>query len=122
MVTNISFKFMPYYDHMSPEDYQHFDIWGKLDILIDGISFFSNYNYPENGGPLGSSTITKEGFVCQLETFLSELPDVPQQLFQDERVVVEDDSTDKCLVFSLMDNIVSFALCSFEPTFPAWQK
>jgi hypothetical protein len=118
MVKDIRFKFMPYYNDMDEEDYHNFDLWGKLDILIDGVSFFSNYNYPENGGPL---RMTKEGFVGQLATFLSELPEVPQRLLDEETVVVEDDSTSKCLVFSLRDNIVSFAICEYESTLPPWQ-
>ena len=47
MVKDIRFKFMPYYDDMDAEDYHNFDLWGKLDILIDGVSFFNNYNYTE---------------------------------------------------------------------------
>jgi hypothetical protein len=108
MVTDISFKFMPYYD---TEDYELFDSWGKLDILIDGISFFSNYKYPETQGPLGNSTITREGLAGYLNTFLWELPFVPQKLLEQETVIVEGEGIDKSLIFSLKDNIVTFAIC-----------
>jgi hypothetical protein len=47
---------------------------------------------------------------------------VPQKLYEEERVVVEDDSTSRSLVFSPRENLVSFALCRFEPTFPGWKN
>lgn len=109
MVTDIYFKFMPDYD---TEDYDLFDSWGKLDILIDGISFFSNYKYRETQGPLGDSTITKEGFAGYLDTFLWNLPFVPQKLLEQETVIVVGEGIDKSLIFSLKDNIVTFAFCN----------
>jgi hypothetical protein len=115
MVTDISFKFIPYYD---TEDYSLFDYWGKLDILIDGVSFFSNYKYRETKGPMGNSTITREGFAAYLDAFLWELPFVPQKLLEKETVIVLGEGIDKSLIFFLKDNIVTFAICNYQP----WEK
>jgi len=115
MVTDISFKFIPDYD---TEDYNLFDFWGKLDILIGGVSFFSNYKYRETQGPLGNSTITRKGFAGYLDTFLWELPFVPQKLLEQETVIVEGEGIDKSLIFSLKDNMVTFAICKNHP----WEK
>ncbi|MBT2636643.1 hypothetical protein [Bacillus sp. ISL-39] len=108
MVTDISFKFISYYD---TEDYSLFDYWGKLDISIDDVSFFSNYKYRETQGPMGDSTITREGFAAYLDSFLWELPFVPRKLLEQETVIVEGEGIDKSLIFSLKDNIVTFAIC-----------
>ncbi|WML46739.1 hypothetical protein RCG23_13920 [Neobacillus sp. PS3-34] len=66
--------------------------------------------------------MTKEGVVGQLNTFLRGISMVPQGLMEEGTFIVDDDEIDKCLIFSLSDNIVTFAICRNEFTFRPWKK
>jgi hypothetical protein len=91
------FKFKDNFVSSVKNDDVYFELFGVLNILVNDYSFFENYNYPENEGSMGSSSIRKCGLTVPVFPFIQSLIDNHDSIGI-KTIVIEDDQIDKELV------------------------
>jgi hypothetical protein len=107
-------KFKDYSDNVDVlssilEDTAGYHVWGDMDILVNGISFFINCNEKEINEHLGSSSMGTHGMTVPIFSFIWGLLYYCEKL-GNHKVEIEDDQISKRLVIIPYENGVRFSI------------
>jgi hypothetical protein len=91
------------------EGTEGYHVWGNMDILINGVSFFYKYKNHNHDGPMGSSSMSIEGLTVPVFGFIWSFLYYYNKIGV-QKVEIEDDQINKELVIIPLGDKIKFSI------------